>query len=134
VQLSSQQLYIKAGEISIIDASVIQAKQNRPNKGVDGNSTQDQEAGYHVKASSDGKQKTTYGYKAHIAVEEDGFIKASAFTAGNIHDSQCLAPLLSEKSLQSMQTAPIRARSMMRCSQHAAVNIVFWKEPIAISH
>ncbi len=94
-QLSSQQLYIKAGEISIVDASVIQAKQNRPNNGVDGNNTQDKEAGYNVKASSDGKQKTTYGFKAHIAVEEDGFIKASTFTAGNIHDSQCLAPLLS---------------------------------------
>ena len=93
--MSSQQLYIKAGEISIVDASVIQAKQNRPNKGLDGNSTQDQEAGYNVKTSSDGKQKTTYGFKAPIAVEEDGFIKASVFTAGNIHDSQCLAPLLS---------------------------------------
>jgi len=57
------------------------------------NNTQDKEAGYNVKASSDGKQKTTYGFKAHIAIEEDGFIKASAFTAGNIHDSQWLAPL-----------------------------------------
>jgi IS5 family transposase len=94
-QLSSQQLYIKAGEISIVDASVIQAKQNRPNKGVDGNNTQDKEAGYNVKASSDGKQKTTYGFKAHIAVEEEGFIKATAFTAGHVHDSQCLVPLLS---------------------------------------
>lgn len=94
-QLSRQQLYIKAGEISIVDASVIQAKQNRPNKGVDGNNTQDKEAGYNVKTSSDGKRKTTYGFKAHIAVEEDGFIKASAFTSGNVHDSQCLAPLLS---------------------------------------
>jgi len=94
-QLSSQQLYIKAGEISIVDASVIQAKQNRPNKGVDGNNTQDAEAGYNVKASSDGKQKTTYGFKAHIAVEEDGFIKATAFTAGSVHDSKCLVSLLS---------------------------------------
>ncbi|MEB0033255.1 IS5 family transposase [Undibacterium sp. RTI2.1] len=93
-QLTSRQLYIKAGEISIVDASVIQAKQNRPNKGVNGRNTQDSEAAYNVKASSEGKQKTTYGYKAHIAVEEDGFIKASAFTAGNVHDSQCLAPLL----------------------------------------
>jgi len=95
-QLSRQQLYIKAGEISIIDASVIQAKQNRPNKGVDGNNTQDKEAAYNVKASSDGKQKTTYGFKAHIAVEEDGFIKATGFTSGSVHDSKCLAYLLSD--------------------------------------
>lgn len=94
-QLSNQQLYIKAGEISIVDAIVIQAKQNRPNKGVNGNNTQDSEAAYNVKATSDGKQKTTYCYKAHIAVEEDGLIKASAFTAGSVHDSQCLIPLLS---------------------------------------
>ncbi len=94
-QLSSQQLYIKAGKISIVDASVIQAKQNRPNKAVDGNNTQDKEAGYNVKASSDSKQKTTYGFKAHIAVEEDGFIKATGFTSGNVHDSTYLVPLLS---------------------------------------
>ena len=94
-QLSHQQLYIKTGEISIVDARVIQAKQNRPNKGVNGNNSQDKEAGYNVKTSSDGKRKTTYGFKAHIAVEEDGFIKTSAFTSGNVHDSQCLVPLLS---------------------------------------
>lgn len=45
MQLSRQQLYIKAGEISIVDASVIQAKQNRQNKGIDGNNTQDQKRG-----------------------------------------------------------------------------------------
>ena len=94
-QLSIQQLYIKAGEISIVDASVIQAKQNRPNKDIEGKNTQDAEAGYNVKASSDGKQKTTYGFKAHIAVEEDGFIKATGFTSGRVYDSNCLVPLLS---------------------------------------
>lgn len=60
---------------------------------MNGNGTQDQEAGYNVKTSSSGKRKTTYGYKAHIAVEEDGFIKATAFTSGNVHNLQCLVPL-----------------------------------------
>jgi IS5 family transposase len=115
VQLSRQQLYIKAGEISIVDASVIQAKQNRPNKDVDGNNTQDKEAGYNVKTSSDGKQKTTYGFKAHIAVEEDGFIKATAFTSGNVHDSKCLASLLSGKE------AAVYADSAYKSEQHAAL-------------
>jgi hypothetical protein len=36
-QLSLQGLYIGAGEISIIDATVIQAQRNRPNKDKDGN-------------------------------------------------------------------------------------------------
>jgi transposase, IS5 family len=75
-QLAAKSLYIKQGEISIVDASVIEAQRNRPNKGKDGNNTQDPEAGYNVKTASNGKQKTTYGYKAHINVDEDGFVKA----------------------------------------------------------
>ena len=93
-ELAASSLIIKTGQISIIDASFIQAKHNRPNKGVDGTSTQDTEAGYNVKQSSDGKQKTTYGYKAHLNVEEDGFISKAITTAGNVHDSQCFVPLM----------------------------------------
>ena len=40
-QLAEQGLIIRAGEVSIIDASVIEAKNCRPNKGVDGQCTQD---------------------------------------------------------------------------------------------
>ena len=54
-----------------MDASVIQAKHHRPNKGAVGESTQATEAAYNVKQSSDGKQKTTDGYKAHLNVEEE---------------------------------------------------------------
>jgi hypothetical protein len=68
----------------MVDASVIQAQRNRPNKDKHGNSTQDPEADYNVKQGSDGKRKTTFGFKAHINVAEDGFIKAIAFTAGNV--------------------------------------------------
>lgn len=93
-QLCAKGLYIKSGTISIIDASVIKAQRNRPNKGVAGNNTQDPEAAYNVKAGSDGKVKITYGYKAHINADEDGFIVASDFTAGNVHDSQCFRALL----------------------------------------
>lgn len=94
-QLSKKSLYIKTGEISIVDASVIQAKQNRPNKGVNQQNTQDPEAGYNVKKGSDGKLKVTFGYKIHVAVEEDGFVKATVCSAGNEHDSLFLAELLS---------------------------------------
>jgi IS5 family transposase len=86
-QLSLQGLYIRAGKIAMVDASAIQAQRNRPNKDKHGNSTQDPEAGHNVKQGSDGKRKTTYGFKAHINVDKDGFIKAIAFTAGNVHDS-----------------------------------------------
>jgi transposase, IS5 family len=92
--LTEAGLYIKKGQVSIIDASVIEAKQSRPNKGVDGENTQDKEAGYNVKQSSDGKMKTTYGFKAHLNVDEDAFITSAITTAGNVHDSQCLEDLL----------------------------------------
>lgn len=94
-QLIERGLLIKQGEISIVDASVIKAQRSRPNKNADGESTQDPEADYNVKSGSDGKLKTTYGYKAHINVDEDDFIKATGFTPGNIHDSQCFTELLS---------------------------------------
>jgi len=94
-QLIEQSLYIQSGEVSIIDASVIEAQQCRPNKRKDGSNTQDPEAAWNVKAGSDGKRKSTYGFKAHINVEEDGLIKAVDYTAGNVHDSNCFIDLLS---------------------------------------
>ena len=94
-QLSEQGIYIKTGEVSIIDASVIEAKNNRSNKDKNGNPTQDPEAAWNVKSGSDGKRKSTYGYKAHINVDEDGFIKAMEFSAGNSHDSNHFTSLLS---------------------------------------
>jgi len=94
-QLADQSLYIQQGEVSIVDASVIEAKQCRPNKRKDGSNTQDPDAGWNVKAGSDGKRKSTYGFKAHVNVEEDGFIKSTDYTAGNVHDSNCFTDLLS---------------------------------------
>jgi IS5 family transposase len=41
----------------------------------------------------DGKRKTTYEFNAHV--NEDGFVKAMEFTAGNLHDSQVFTRLLS---------------------------------------
>ena len=88
-QLADQGLYIKSGGVSIVDASVIEAQQCRPNRGKDGQPTQDPEADWNVKAGSDAKRKSTYGYKAHINVDEDGLIKATDYTPGNVHDSHC---------------------------------------------
>jgi len=93
-QLIQQGLYIKAGTVSIVDASVIEAKQCRPNKNKAGNCTQDPEADWNVKAGSDGRRKSTYGFKAHMNVDEDGFIKATDFTSGSVHDSNCFTGLL----------------------------------------
>ncbi len=98
-QLSEQGLYIQSGGVSIVDASVIEAKpcrpyKGRPHKNQEGHSTQDPEASWNVKAGSDGKRKSTYGYKAHINVDEDGFIKSTDYSPGNVHDSNCFTDLL----------------------------------------
>lgn len=95
-QLNKQGIIIKTGEASIIDASVVQAKNNRPRKNAKGENTQDVDASYNVKTASDGKQKTTYGFKAHINVDEDGFIKSQALTTGSTHDSNVFEQLLTD--------------------------------------
>jgi len=111
LQLGDQGLLMRSGEISIIDASVIQAKNNRPNKGKEGKNTQDKEAAYNVKNGSDGKRKTTYGFKAHINVEEDGFIKRYDITAGNIHDSQVFESLLTGKEKEAFADSAYKSKA-----------------------
>lgn len=96
-QLNQKGLLIKQGSVSIIDASVIEAQRARPNKGKDGKTTQDPEADWNVKTAANGKKTSTYGFKVHINVDEDGFIKATDFTAGNLHDSNIFTQLLDDK-------------------------------------
>lgn len=114
-QLADQGLLIRSGEVSIIDASVIEAKQNRPKKDKNGKSTQDPEAGYSVKQGSDGKLKTTYGFKAHANVDEDGFIKTYDYSAGNVHDSNVFESLLTGKEQE------VYADSAYKSQKHDAV-------------
>lgn len=111
-QLAEQSLLIRSGEVSIIDASVIEAKQNRPKKDKHGNNTQDPEAAYNVKQGSDGKRKTTYGFKAHANVDEDGFIKSYDYTAGNTHDSKVFEQLLTRNEQE------VYADSAYKSSEH----------------
>ena len=84
-----------ARESALRHASVIEAKNCRPNKNKQGESTQDPDANWNVKAGSHGKSKSTYGYKAHMNVDENALIKATDYTAGNVHDSNCFTGLLS---------------------------------------
>jgi IS5 family transposase len=125
-QLADQGLLIKSGGVSIVDASVIEANQCRPNKDKDGNSTQDPGAGWNVKAGSDGKRKSTYGYKAHINVDEDGFIKATDYTAGNVHDSKCFTDMLSgdESSVYADSAYLSRAHNDWLCEREIENRII----------
>ncbi len=110
LQLGDKGLLIRSGEISIIDASVIKAKNNRPNKRKDGENTQDKEAAYNVKNGSDGKRKSTYGFKAHINAEEDGFIKRYEFTAGNVHDSNVFESLLTGNEKETFADSAYKSK------------------------
>ena len=49
-----------------------------------------------MRAGSDGKKKTTCGYKSHIIVDEDHLIKVTDFTAANVYYSQSFTILLSD--------------------------------------
>jgi IS5 family transposase len=93
-QLSVRGIMIQVGALNIIDATVIEAHQSRPNSNKKGESTKDAEAGYNVKKNAKGNQCTTYGYKGHVNVDEDGFIKALAYSAGNQHDSKFMEELI----------------------------------------
>ena len=93
-QLAQKSLFIQHGSISIVDASVIEAQRCRPNKDKNGNNTQDQAAGYTSKIFADGQKKSCYGFKAHLNVDEDGFVKAMKFTNASLHDSNIFEELL----------------------------------------
>ena len=57
-QLTEKGLYIREGEVSIIDSSVIEAKQCRPNKRKDGTSIQDPEADWKTRCHETNRQAT----------------------------------------------------------------------------
>ena len=95
-QLAQQNIFIKAGSVSIIDASIVEAKNKRPKKGKHTDNTQDNEAAYVSKKDSTGKVKTTYGFKIHLNCDEDSFVKKFETTPANVHDSQCFTTLLTD--------------------------------------
>ena len=87
LQLENKHIIMTEGRINIIDATPIEAAQSGSGKGKDGEPSRDPDAGWHVKADSKGRQKSTYGYSVHTGVDEDGFIHRQTVTAGNVHDS-----------------------------------------------
>ena len=93
-QLAVKGAIVKIGEVSIVDATVIEAHQCRKKPGVNKENTQDEEAGWSVKKGTKGKIEATFGFKAHMNADEDGFVKEVDVTAGNVHDSQKLEDVL----------------------------------------
>ena len=121
-QLADDGLLIRSGEVSIIDASVIEAKQNRPKKDKHGNNTQDPDAAYNVKQDSSGKCKTLYGFKAHANVDEDGFIKCYDYTAGNVHDSTVFETLLTGNEQEAYADSAYKSAAHDRLLHGKGIN------------
>jgi IS5 family transposase len=92
-QLKQKGILIAQGQVSIMDATVVEAHQTQGD-------SQDEEAGYSVKQNSKGQKTTTYGYKIHSNCDEDGFILSQQVTAGNIHDGQMRDALLTGEEEQ----------------------------------
>lgn len=93
-QLVSKGAIVKIGEVSIVDATVIEAHQCLKKPGVNNENTQDEEADWSVKKGTKGKDEATFGFKVHMNVVEDGFVKEVEVTAGNVQDSQILENIL----------------------------------------
>jgi len=124
-QLMAQQIIITQGQVSIIDATVVEAHQSRPHTGKDGKPTQDPDAGWHVKGAAE-KKTFTYGYSIHVNCDEDGFILKQDTTSGEVHDSQKRADLMTgneselyaDSAYASAKTdADLQARGVKNCVQ-----------------
>ena len=78
------------------------------------------EADWNVKKGSDGNGKSTYGFKAHLNVDEDGLIKATDCSSGSSHDSNHFLTYLVAMNQQGMRTARIKVKHMISGYQNEA--------------
>lgn len=115
-QLEQQNIIIKQGSVSIIDATVVEAKNKRPKKDKNNpdneHNTQDKDASYNIKKDANGVRKTTYGFKIHANSDEDGFVKKVKTTTGSTHDSQVFEQLLTNEE------SAVYADSAYKSQQH----------------
>ena len=92
-QLEAHHIIIKEGQVSIMDATIVEAHQSK-------GETKDKQACWCVKKNSRGKEDATYGYKVHSNCDEDGFILNQEVTAGNVYDGTMREALLTGKESQ----------------------------------
>ena len=75
-------------ESALLTPAIVEVQRNHPNKRVDGLKTHGiRTRPTTLKTVLMDNLKPLYGYKAHINVEENGFIKTTNFTTDNVHDS-----------------------------------------------
>ena len=87
-QLDALGLMVKRG--TLIDATLIAAAVKRPPYGGGGANPRDPDARVAVK-----RKKSYFGYKAHLAVdEESGLVRQAEITSANVHDSRLAETLI----------------------------------------
>lgn len=87
-QLDTRGLIIRKG--TLIDASIVEAAVQPPSMAEGTVSKRDPEAGWTKKNG-----KSHFGYKAHIAVDEDsGLIRQAVLTSADLHDSRMATSLI----------------------------------------
>jgi IS5 family transposase len=92
-QLKTKGIIIAAGQVSIMDATIMEAHQTQ-------GETKDDEAGWCVKKNAKGKETATYGYKLHANCDEDGFIMNQRVTSGEVYDGSMRKKLLTGEESQ----------------------------------
>ena len=114
-QLEQKGLILKT--CTLVDATLVQAARRAPAKGDQGGG--DPDAGFTVK-----QNQPVYGYKAHIAADEQHtMIRAATLTAANVHDSREFETVV--KGDEEMVTADKAYWSAARsqwCAEHGVAN------------
>jgi IS5 family transposase len=112
-QLSHQCLYIRSGEISMVDVSVIQIQHSRPNKGKGGNSTQVPEADYSVNRVLKVSLKPAMVIRHTLLWTKAVSLKPLHSQRGTCLISITLHSYSLAMSRRCMPTAPPKVKSMM---------------------
>ena len=111
-QLDALGLIIKRG--TLVDATIIAGAVRRPYEG-GGVNPRDPEARFTRK-----RDKTYFGYKAHLAVdEESGLVRQAEMTPANVHDSRLGEALIQGDEQGFSPTGPRTARLCARRSKRA---------------
>ena len=94
------------GKVVAIDSTDVKAWSHGGKKGKNGKPT-DPDAGWCVKQNTEGNRKYVWGYKVHIAsCAETELPIAVNVTAGNVHDSKQLLPLLQQARKSLVRFGP----------------------------
>jgi IS5 family transposase len=106
-QLEAAGLILKRG--TMVDATVVEAARTRPARGKEGEAG-DKDAAF---ARRKGRPGSTYGYKAHVAVDQGSLlIRAASLTPANVNETSVADALIrfDEKAVYADKAYASRAR------------------------